>query len=273
MNRISFILAAIGFAAVLFGCKGGEEKTPEQGGQTTSSDKPPTDGLKELIKEDVKVGKGTRFHPNVKPIAAGDLVWVVYTGKFKDGKVFDTNDPKQKEGAKPFAFTVGVGQVIKGWDEGIVGMLPGGERKLSVPFALGYNERELPNIPKYTDLYFDVKVLDYVKAGEERTYGVYDQKKGTGKTVTENSVVHLHTVISDCAGNLIEDSRKAGDAIKVTLGKEETFPVIEDGLLGMKAGGIRELAVPPILGFRTDPGSGMDAQTLFYVTLILEKVE
>ena len=44
-------------------------------------------------------------------------------------------------------------------------------------------------------------------------------------------------------------------------------------LLGMKAGGIRELAVPPILGFRTDPQSGMDAQTLFYVTLILEKVE
>mgnify|MGYP000928135466 FL=1 len=111
MNRISFILAAIGLAAVLSGCKGGDEKTTEQGAQAASTEKPPTDGLKELIKEDIKVGKGTRFYPNVKPIAPGDLVWVIYTGKFKDGKVFDTNDPKQKEGAKPFAFTVGVGQV------------------------------------------------------------------------------------------------------------------------------------------------------------------
>lgn len=273
MNRISFILAAIGLTAILVGCKGGEQKSPEQGAQATTDVKPPTDGLKELVKEDVTVGKPNRFNPKIKPIEPGDTVWVIYTGKFKDGKVFDTNDPKQKEGAKPFAFTVGVGQVIKGWDEGIVGMLPGGVRKLSVPFAMGYNDRELPNIPKYSDLYFDVTVLDYVKSGEERTYGVHDQKKGTGKPVTESSVVHLHTVISDCAGNVIEDSRKAGPAIKVALGKEETFPVIEDGLLGMRAGGIRELSVPPILGFRTDPQSGMESQTLFYVTLILEKVE
>lgn len=274
MNRYALLIGVLGVSGLLAGCPGGDQKTAEgEGAQgTTSPAKPPTDGLKDLVKEDVVIGKPTRFYKNIKPLDNGDTVWVIYTGRFKDGKVFDTNDPKQKKEAKPFAFTVGTGGVIKGWDEGLLGMLPGGERKLSVPYKLGYNERELPNIPKYSDLYFDVKVLDYVKFGEERTYSAYDQKVGTGKKVGANSKLTIHTLVTDCAGNVIDDTRKV-KPVTVTLGKEETFPVIEDGLIGMKEGGVRELSVPPAIGFRADPASGLDGNTLFYVTIFLQKVE
>ncbi len=271
MNRLPLLIAILGCTLLLAGCPGKSAPAEGEGG-TSAQVEPPKDGLKELVIEDVVVGKPTRFNPKVKPLEKGDTVWVIYTGKFKDGKVFDTNDPKQKAGAKPFSFTIGVGQVIAGWEEGFIGMLPGGERKLSVPYAKGYNDRELPNIPKYSDLYFDVKVLDYVKFDEMGTYGMFDKKVGTGKKVDKNSKVTVHTIITDCAGNMLEDTRKT-KAVTFALGKEETFPVVEDGLIGMREGGIREMAVPPLIGFRTDPQSGMEAQTLFYLTLELLKVE
>lgn len=271
MNRLPLLIAILGCTFLLAGCPSKTEPKEGEAGPATKVE-PPKDGLKELIKEDIVVGKPTRFSPKARPVEKGDTLWVIYTGRFKDGKVFDTNDPKQKEGAKLFSFTVGVGQVIAGWDEGFIGMLPGGERKLSVPFAKGYNDRELPNIPKYSDLYFDVKLIDYVKFDEMLTYGMFDKKVGSGKAVVKDSKVTVHTIITDCAGNMLEDTRKTKPVV-FQLGKEETFPVIEDGLLGMRPGGIRELSVPPMIGFRTDPQSGMEAQTLFYVTLELLKVE
>src|SRR5262245_39436938 len=71
---------------------------------------------------DDKVGKGAT-------VRAGDAVQVYYTGTYKDGKQFDSN----KKSGKPYDVTVGAGTVIKGWDEGLMGMKVGGVRKLIVP--------------------------------------------------------------------------------------------------------------------------------------------
>jgi len=78
-----------------------------------------------------------------------------YIGKLKNGKVFDSN----KKG-KPFAFKLGVGEVIKGWDVGVAGMTPGGERRLTIPAAMAYGKRGAPpDIPPNSDLIFDIKCI------------------------------------------------------------------------------------------------------------------
>lgn len=61
---------------------------------------------------------------------------------------------------KPFSFKIGRGQVIKGWDVGIVGMAIGGERRLTIPAHLAYGSKSLPGIPANSQLTFDVKLLE-----------------------------------------------------------------------------------------------------------------
>lgn len=61
---------------------------------------------------------------------------------------------------KPFAFKVGKGQVIKGWDIGVAGMAIGGERRMTIPANLAYGSKSLPGIPGNSQLTFDVKLLE-----------------------------------------------------------------------------------------------------------------
>jgi FKBP-type peptidyl-prolyl cis-trans isomerase len=105
------------------------------------------DGLKEI---DTAVGKGA-------PAKAGDVVHVHYVGTLMDGLKFDSSRDRNE----PFTFNLGAGDVIKGWDEGIVGMRPGGKRTLIVPPDLGYGARGTPGgpIPPNATLRFDVELL------------------------------------------------------------------------------------------------------------------
>lgn len=105
------------------------------------------DGL--VIKDDV-VGTGTVAQ-------VGDLVTVNYTGTLDDGTVFDSS---LKPGRTPFSFTLGAGQVIKGWDEGVLGMKIGGTRELTIPPALGYGSQGAGTvIPPNATLHFVVTLL------------------------------------------------------------------------------------------------------------------
>lgn len=126
-------------------------KNLEQG-PTPNGDKPTgTLGVKEVkgVKiDDKKLGKGVAAK-------SGNTVSMRYIGKLEDGKVFDSN----KKG-KPFTFKLGKGEVIKGWDIGIAGMAPGGERRISIPPHLAYGKKALPGIPANSKLIFDVKLLE-----------------------------------------------------------------------------------------------------------------
>lgn len=112
-------------------------------------------GPEKLETKDELVGTGAEAK-------TGDTVSVHYTGTLMNGKKFDSSRDKNQ----PFEFQLGKGNVIKGWDQGVVGMKVGGKRKLVIPSALGYGERgSPPNIPPNAGLKFDVELLEVKGAG------------------------------------------------------------------------------------------------------------
>ncbi len=100
--------------------------------------------------QDTLVGAGAEA-------VAGKSVTVNYVGTLQDGSKFDSSIDRNQ----PFTFTLGAGQVIPGWDEGIAGMKVGGKRKLVIPPDLAYGAQGYPPvIPANATLTFDVELLD-----------------------------------------------------------------------------------------------------------------
>ena len=103
-----------------------------------------------LETEDTKPGTG-------REAKTGDTVKVQYSGYLMNGTKFDSS---YDHGGDPFKFTLGKGEVIKGWDEGVVGMKVGGKRKLRIPPELGYGAKgSPPTIPANAGLVFDVELV------------------------------------------------------------------------------------------------------------------
>lgn len=99
--------------------------------------------------EDLVEGTGESPRP-------GQTVVVHYTGTLENGKKFDSSLDR----GRPFEFAIGQGRVIKGWDEGVMSMKVGGKRRLIIPPALGYGNRDLGVIPPNSTLIFEVELLE-----------------------------------------------------------------------------------------------------------------
>lgn len=128
----------------------GEASEPPKAQEPATTDTFPK-GVKaspKLVVKDVKVGTGPEATP-------GKTVTVQYTGWLIDGTKFDSS----RDRGQPFAFPLGQGQVIKGWDEGVAGMKVGGKRILVIPPDLGYGPQGTGPIPPNATLVFAVELL------------------------------------------------------------------------------------------------------------------
>lgn len=106
--------------------------------------------ITELIIEDIVEGTG-------KQAVKGALITTDYRGWLSDGSQFDSSYDK----GRSFQCVIGTGRVIKGWDQGIIGMKVGGKRKLSVPAVLAYGERKMGSvIAPNSDLFFEIELLE-----------------------------------------------------------------------------------------------------------------
>jgi FKBP-type peptidyl-prolyl cis-trans isomerase FkpA len=171
---LPFVLLALG----LFGLGACDEKIPEptpEPARPAAPREPEKPEPADLIKEEVAPGTGAEAKP-------GDKVKVHYTGRLlKTNYVFDSSKDRD-----PLEFTIGKGDVIKGWDEGVTGMKVGGKRKLTIPSRLGYgDEGSPPKIPGKATLVFDVELVEIVsdkpadaKAGDKKAG---DKKAGDKK--------------------------------------------------------------------------------------------
>lgn len=161
MNRNLLLIAVVGLALLgagayfLFGQRPGSPAGIGQG--TLCTHQPPAatgltnEGITSLRIEDLKEGSGPQA-------ITSNTVRVQYIGRLVDGQQFDTSC---QPGRTPFEFTLGAGQVIPGWESGIVGMRVGGQRRLIIPAHLAYGERSpSPEIPPNSALIFDVELLE-----------------------------------------------------------------------------------------------------------------
>jgi FKBP-type peptidyl-prolyl cis-trans isomerase len=113
--------------------------------------------LNKLIVDDVVLGNGDE-------VKSGDTVTVHYVGTLQNGQEFDNSNKR----GTPFTFTVGEGKVIKGWEEGIVGMKKGGKRILVIPSDLGYGANGYGPIPGGASLVFAIDLID-IKTTEAKS--------------------------------------------------------------------------------------------------------
>lgn len=152
MNRqAAFVLCLLSVFLVTAGC-GGKSGGANSSAPVKTSGSPTTtaDGLQCW---DVMVGGGATALP-------GSRVKVHYSGFLTTGEKFDSS----RDRGQPFEFSLGAGEVIKGWDEGIIGMKVGGQRQLRIPPGLAYGSSGAGGvIPPNATLIFDVELLDVSK--------------------------------------------------------------------------------------------------------------
>ena len=152
MKTVTLCIVMLALVAAVAAQTANRRTPPARVPDTSAPTKVTGDGVKTesgLQYWDIKVGTG-------EEAKSGDRVKVHYTGWFTSGKKFDSS----VDAHQPYSFTLGQGNVIKGWDEGVTGMKVGGKRQLRIPPELAYGDTGYKSIvPPNATLIFDVQLL------------------------------------------------------------------------------------------------------------------
>lgn len=211
--------------------------------------------------EILKPGKGDAA-------ANGDKCFMEYTGTLVDGKVFDSNANGKRE---PFAFVLGAGNVIRGWDLGVLGMKPGEERRLTIPSPLGYGDQGAgADIPGGATLVFTIKLFDTLKPEDASIFDVLASTEGSGAGAKAGDKVKFHVEVKLLNGTQVFNSAADDKPIEVTLG--DTSNGYSTGLMaaldGAKAGSKLEVRMPPLINVGTE-SQGAKEQLLKYTIKVI----
>jgi len=205
----------------------------------------------------VEKNKENKIYPQ-----AGDNVEVHYTGYLEDGKIFDSSVRR----GEPIIFTIGKGQVIKGWDEGISRLTVGEKARLIIPYNLAYGENGYPPvIPPKANLTFDVELLNIYKPatpipfdtkGKDTITTTSGLKYIVINKVDKNAVkaekgktvkVHYTGYFKD--GKIFDSSVQRGQPFSFKLGEGRVIKGWEEGIALMKVGEKYRFIIPYNLAY------------------------
>jgi len=257
---------------------------PTAGATTGEQDKPGVeipggDPPTELVVEDLVEGDGDVAEP-------GTELSMNYVGVlFEDGTEFDTS-----YGRGPFNFTLGAQMVIQGWDDGIEGMKVGGRRKLIIPPDLAYGPTGTPtgSIGPDQTLVFVVDLLSVTPGPEPidppeleipdepvTELVIDDLTEGDGSVAEagDQLSVHYHG-IAQSTGEVFDSSYLSGEPVVFPIGVGSLIPGWDEGIPGMKVGGVRRLVIPPDLAYgAAGQGPIGPDETLVFAVELLDIVE
>jgi len=282
--RTTALTAVLVTIALVSGCSGADgdsvdvtdvELSPVDGESPTTTIgvnplevEPLAEAPTELIITELATGAGRAAQP-------GDTVWVDYVGVISlTGELFDTSIAR----GQALSFTVGTGQVIEGWDSGLLGATPGSKRRLDIPADLAYGD-DPPGEPiKAGDaLTFVVDIhavvapsvasdapVDVGIVASDGALGISIDEVVTGEGRVTNpgdtALAHLLLVRGD---NLVAlfNTWERGEPLEILLEDGYTLPGLQEALTGMAVGSTRIVTMPPDLAFGPDgePGLGLPA--------------
>ena len=197
-------------------------------------------------------------------VVEGDRVEVHYIGLLEDGTAFDSSRDRDE----PFTFRVGAGEVIAGWDEGLLGMAQGGFRRLIIPPELAYGDQARGNIPANSELTFEIELLSISECGvaaaspppidanaetftTENGVQVIVIEKGSAEDPTQNGdgVTMNYTGWLTADGTMFDSSYNRCEEFTFQLGAGEVIQGWDEGILGMSPGDVRRLIIPAELAY------------------------
>merc|ERR1711935_1331217 len=183
-----------------------------------------------------------------RKVKAGDNIVVHYHGTLTDGEVFDSSYERQQ----PFNVQIGVGKVIQGWDQGIVGMCPGEKRQLVIPPELGYGARGTSSgsIPGGATLVFQVEMISFQDPEPGLQIQTLSGPTNCGRNkVQSGDKIVVHYTGKLTGGTVFDSSVQRNQPFNVQIGVGKVIKGWDQGIVGMCPGEKRQLVIPPELGY------------------------